>query len=322
MSGADVRRYEELRSRTAARDRGLREKVMSLEEAASLVNDGDHVALGGCTLSRTPIAAIWALVRAGRKNLKVSRSIVSTEGDLLFASGAANHIMTSWFSQGIVWGVSKVMRHYTEKKLARFEEWSHMSIGLRYRAGAMGIPFMATRSMLGSDVGREVADQVKPMICPYTGEPLLLLPALNPDVALIHVQRADRYGNAQLDGLQFMDIDIAMAANRVILTTERLISNDQIRRTPDQTKIPFFTVDAVVEAPYGSAPHECYGLYEPFFGHLDHYAGLIAKEPAAAAVRYLDEYYRAPASWSDYLVKIGMEAVLDASRRGRSIFND
>jgi len=176
--------------------------------------------------------------------------------------------------------------------------------------------------MLGSDVGREVADQVKPMTCPYTGEPLLLLPALNPDVALIHVQRADRYGNAQLDGLQFMDIDIAMAANRVILTTERLISNDQIRRTPDQTKIPFFTVDAVVEAPYGSAPHECYGLYEPFFGHLDYYAGLIAKEPAAAAVRYLDEYYRAPASWSDYLVKIGMEAVLDASRRGRSIFND
>jgi glutaconate CoA-transferase, subunit A len=322
MSGADVRRYEELRSRTAARDRGLREKVMSLEEAASLVNDGDHVALGGCTMSRTPIAAVWALVRAGRRNLKVSRSIVSTEGDLLFASGAANHIMTSWFSQGIVWGVSKVMRHYTEKKLARFEEWSHMSMGLRYRAGAMGIPFMATRSMLGSDVGREVADQVKPMTCPYTGEPLLLLPALNPDVALIHVQRADRYGNAQLDGLQFMDIDIAMAANRVILTTERLISNDQIRRTPDQTKIPFFTVDAVVEAPYGSAPHECYGLYEPFFGHLDYYAGLIAKEPAAAAVRYLDEYYRAPASWSDYLVKIGMEAVLDASRRGRSIFND
>jgi len=322
MSGPEVRRYEELRSRTAARDRGLREKVMSLEEAASLVNDGDHVALGGCTMSRTPIAAIWALIRAGRKNLKVSRSIVSTEGDLLFASGAANHIMTSWFSQGIVWGVSKVMRHYTEQKLARFEEWSHMSMGLRYRAGAMGIPFMATRSMLGSDVGREVADQVKPMTCPYTGEPLLLLPALNPDVALIHVQRADRYGNAQLDGLQFMDIDIAMAANRVILTTERLIANDQIRRAPDQTRIPFFTVDAVVEVPYGSAPHECYGLYEPFFGHLDYYAGRVAKDTAASARAYLDEFYRAPASWSEYLAKIGMEAVLDASRRGRSIFND
>ena len=317
-----VKSYHDLRKATASRDRGLREKVMSLEEAASLVNDGDHVAIGGCTISRTPVAMLWALIRAGRKNLKVSRSIVSTEGDLLFGSGAANHIMTSWFSQGIVWGVSKVMRHYTERKLAQFEEWSHMSMGLRYRAGAMGVPFMATRSMIGSDVGRRVQDQVKPMTCPFTGEPLLLLPALNPDVALIHVQRADRYGNAQMDGLQFMDIDIAMAANRVILTTERLISNDQIRRAPDQTRIPFFTVDAVVEVPYGCAPHECYGLYEPFFGHLDYYAGLTSKDPVVGVNKYLDEYYRAPASWSEYLAKLGVEAIMDASRRGRSIYND
>ncbi|HEU5283129.1 MAG TPA: CoA-transferase [Burkholderiales bacterium] len=320
--GPGVKSYRELREATASRDRGLREKVMSLEEAASLVNDGDHVAIGGCTMSRTPIAMIWSLIRARRRNLKVSRSIVSTEGDLLYASGASDYIMTSWFSQGIVWGVSKVMRHYTEKKLARFEEWSHMSMGLRYRAGAMGVPFMATRAMIGSDVGRLVEDQVKPMACPFTGEPLMLLPALNPDVALIHVQRADRYGNAQIDGLQFMDIDIAMAANRVILTAERLISNDQIRRAPDRTKIAFFTVDAVVEVPYGSAPHECYGLYEPFFSHMDHYAGLTNKDTVSGVKQYLDEYYYGPASWSDYLAKLGMDAVMDASRRGRSIFND
>ena len=319
---SDVKSYHDLRQATASRDRGLREKVMSLEEAASLVNDGDHVAIGGCTLSRTPFAMIWALIRARRKNLKVSRSIVSTEGDLLFGSGAANHIITSWFSQGIVWGVSKVMRHYTEKKLAQFEEWSHMSMGLRYRAGAMGVPFVATRAMIGSDVGRRVEDQVKPMTCPFTGELLLLLPALNPDVALIHAQRADRYGNAQMDGLQFMDIDMAMAANRVILTTERLISNDQIRRAPDQTRVPFFVVDAVVEVPYGSAPHECYGLYEPFFGHLDHYAALTSKDAAGGVKKYLDEYYRAPASWAEYLAKLGVDAIMDASRRGRSIYND
>ena len=124
------------RRATEARDRSLRDKVMSLEDAAALVVDGDHVALGGCTLSRTPMAMVWALIRAGRKDLKVSRSITSTEGDLLYGSGASRHILTSWFSQGIVWGVSKVMRHYTENKLARFEEWSHMAIGLGYRAGA------------------------------------------------------------------------------------------------------------------------------------------------------------------------------------------
>ncbi len=317
-----MKSYLKLREETAARDRSLREKVMSLEDAASLVHNGDHVALGGCTLSRTPIAMVWALIRAGRKDLTVSRSIVSTEGDLLYAAGASRHIVTSWFSQGIVWGISKVMRHYTESGAAQFEEWSHMSMGLRYRAGAMGIPFMPTRSMLGSGVRDVVGESAKDMTCPYTGERILLLPALNPDVALIHVQRADEYGNAQLDGLQFMDLDIAMAARRVILTTERIISNDQIRRTPDLTKIPFFTVDAVVEVPFGSAPHECYGLYEPFFGHLDSYAKATKDDPVAGATQYLERYYREPKTWTDYLARLGMGDLLDAARRGRSIYND
>jgi glutaconate CoA-transferase subunit A len=214
------------------------------------------------------------------------------------------------------------MRHYTESHAAKFEEWSHMSMGLRYRAGAMGIPFIPTRSMLGSGVRDVIGDSVQDMICPFTGETLLLLPALNPDVALIHVQRADEYGNAHLDGLQFMDIDIAMAAKRVILTTERIISNDQIRRSPDLTKIPFFTVDAVVEVPFGSAPHECYGLYEPFFTHLDSYAESIKGDPVAGVMNYLDRYYREPKSWTDYLSRLGMGEMLDAARRGRSIYND
>ena len=317
-----VKPYQQLRKATLDRDRGLREKVMSLEEAAELVHDGDHVGIGGCTMSRTPIAMIWALIRARKKDLTISRSITSTEGDLLFASGVSKHVITSWFTQGIVWGVSKVMRHYTEQKLARFDEWSHMSIGLRYRAGAMGIPFMPSRSMIGSDVGKRVGDEIKTMTCPFTGEGIVLLPALNPDVVLIHVQRCDAYGNAQLDGLQFMDIDMAMAANRVILTTERIVSNDQIRRTPDLTRIPFFTVEAVVEAPMGCAPHECYGLYEPFFSHMDDYAERTSKDPVKGCQQYLEEFYYAPKSWPDYLSKIGMEAVLDACRRGRSVHND
>jgi glutaconate CoA-transferase, subunit A len=317
-----VKPYRQLREETLARDRGLREKVMSLEAATKLVSDGDHVGIGGCTLSRTPMAMIWALIRARKKKLTISRSITSTEGDLLLASGVSEHVITSWFSQGIVWGVSKIMRHYTENKLARFDEWSHMSIGLRYRAGAMGVPFMASRSMVGSDVGKRVGNQIKTMTCPFTGEQVVLLPALNPDVVLIHVQRCDAFGNAQLDGLQFMDIDMAMAAKRVILTTERIVSNDQIRRQPDHTRIPFFTVDAVVEAPIGCAPHECYGVYEPFFGELDDYAARVGKDGVKGTQQYLEEFYYAPKSWSDYLSKIGMDAVLDATRRGRSVHND
>ena len=196
-----------------------------------------------------------------------------------------------------------------------------MSIGLRYRAGAMGVPFMPSRTMMGSDVAG-LLPEIKNIECPYTGEPLVLLPALNPDVALIHVQRCDAYGNAQIDGLQFMDPDIAMAAKRVILTTERIVSNDQIRRAPDQTKIPFFAVEAVVEVPYGSAPHECYGLYEPLFDNMDAYAAIAKQDPVQGVIDYLERYFHQPESWAAYLELLGLDSLLDASRRGRSIYND
>jgi len=313
--------YAEIRSRTEERDRSLREKVMSLDEAAALVPDGASVGIGGSTLSRTPMAMIWALIRAGRKDLFCARSITSCEGELLFASGTSRHILTSWFSQGIVWGVSRIMRAYTESGRGRFEEWSHMAVGLRFRAGAMGVPFLPMRSMMGSDVIAQLPE-ARVIDCPFTGEKLVLVPALNPEIALIHVQRCDAYGNAQIDGLPFMDIDLAMAANRVILTTERIVSNDQIRRAPDQTKIPFMAVDAVVETPFGSAPHECYGLYEPLFRHLDGYAAQIRRDPEEGVRAYLDRYFYGPKSWTEYLDGLGLEELLDARRRGTSIHDD
>lgn len=313
--------YTDLRRELAKRDRGLREKVVTLEEAASFVRDGDSVGIGGSTMSRTPMAMIWALIRAGRKNLSCSRCITSSDGDLLFGSGASDHIVTSWFSQGILWGISKVMRHYTETGQARYEEWSHMAVGMRFRAGAMGVPFMPVRSMLGSDVLKQ-RPEAKEIDCPFTGEKLLLVPALNPDVALIHVQRCDAYGNAQIDGLQFMDIDLAMAANKVILTTERIVSNDQIRRAPDQTKIPFFCVDAVVEVPFGCAPHECYGVYEPMMRHMEDYVARVNKDPVGGMKEYLDRFVYGPKSWTEFLALIGVEELFDAARHGQSIYDD
>jgi glutaconate CoA-transferase subunit A len=312
--------YLDLRGKLAARDRSLHEKVVSLEAAAALVKDGENVGIGGSTLSRTPMAMIWALIRARKARLTCARGITSSEGDWLFASGACERMVTSWFSQGIVWGVSKVMRHYVESGKARFDEWSHMAMGLRFKAGAMGVPFLPMRSMLGSDVARLRPD-AREIDCPFTGDKLLLVPALNPDVALIHVQRCDAYGNAQIDGLQFLDIDLAMAANRVILTTERIVSNDQIRRAPDQTKIPFFAVEAVVEVPFGCVPHECSNVYEPLFSHMDDYTSRVNADPVDAMAEYLKRYIYGPQSWTDYLNLLGLDQLLDAAQRGRSISN-
>lgn len=316
-----VRSYQQLREIAEKKDRGLREKVMSLEEAIGLIRDGDHVASGGCHYSRTPMAAIWEIIRQKKKDLVCSRSITSTEGDLLLVSGVTRHIMTSWFSPGVTWGVSRVMRHYTQQGLAVFEEWSHMALGLRYRAGAMGIPFIPARTLMGSDLFPRLPD-IKEMDCPYTGEKLSLLPALNPDVAILHTQRCDLYGNVQAEGLPFMDEDIAMAADRVIVTTERIISNDQVRRSPDRTTIPFFCVDAVVEVPYGCMPHECYGCYEPDFTHMDYYVKLMMEKGPEAVKEYLEQYFYAPVTWNDYLVKLGVQDILRATLEGRSIYND
>jgi glutaconate CoA-transferase, subunit A len=319
-TGGTAPSYVELREKMSRRDRSLRDKVVSLEQAASFVRDGDSVGIGGSTMSRTPMGMIWALIRAGRKGLTCSRSIVSSDGDLLLASGACDHIITSWFSQSILWGVSKVMRHHVETGKARYDEWSHMAMGMRFRAGAMGVPFMPIRSMLGSDVRSQRPEPVE-IDCPFTGDQLLLVPALNPDVALIHVQRCDPYGNAQIDGLQFMDIDLAIAADKVILTTERIVSNNQIRRAPDLTKIPFFAVDAVVELPFGCAPHECYGVYEPMLRHMQSYVGLVNKDPVEGMRQYLERFVYGPKSWNDFLTMIGTDELLEAARAGEGIYD-
>jgi glutaconate CoA-transferase, subunit A len=315
-----VQPYERLRHDLARRDRSLRDKVVSLEEATSFVRDGDCVGIGGSTLSRTPMGMVWALIRAGKKDLRCARCIISSDGDLLLGSGVSRHIISSWFSQSILWGVSKVMRHHLESGKARYDEWSHMAMGMRLRAGAMGVPFMPIRSMLGSDVLRERPEAVE-MNCPFTNEKILLVPALNPDVALIHVQRCDAYGNAQIDGLPFMDVDLAMAATKVILTTERIVSNDQIRRAPDLTKIPFFAVDAVVELPFGSAPHECYGVYEPMLRHMQYYVDRVNGDPVRGMEDYLQRYVYGPKTWTEFLDSIGTDELIEASRAGLSMYD-
>jgi len=309
--------YLGLRERVEKKDRGLREKVKGLSEAVALIPDNVHVAIGGCHYSRTPMALIWEMIRQRKKGLIFSKSITATEGDLLLVAGTTRHIITSWFSAGVTWGVSRIMRHYVQSGEAQYEEWSHMSLGLRYKAGAMGVPFLPARSMLGSDVFKRLSN-VKEMSCPFTGDKLALVPALNPDVAIIHVQKADPYGNARITGFPFMDKDIALAADRVILTTEQIIDNDEIRRTPDRTDIPFFCVDAVVEAPYGCLPHECYGVYEPDFNHMDMYVKLMMEKSVDGVKEYLDKYFYAPETFEDYLdlfhVKDIVKATLSAKK--------
>ena len=142
-------------------------KQVSARDAVSLVRDGDHVAIGGVLYSRTPMALLFALLRTGRTGLTLSRPLACHETELFLASGAAQQVVSSWVGIGLRWGLSPVLRHYVENGLARYDEWSHLALGLRYKAAAMGVPFLPTRTMLGSDlVARNAARRVS---CPYSG---------------------------------------------------------------------------------------------------------------------------------------------------------
>lgn len=299
------------------KNKGMRDKRVSLAEAAQLIVDGGHIALGGIQYNRVPIALIRELIRAGRKNLTVSRGLMSFEADFLLVSGAMKTAITSWLSGAVTYGLSPIVRSYLESNRATFEEWSNLAMGLRFMAGAMGIPCIPAKVMLGSDIAKLVS--LKTFECPYTGEKLALIPALTPDVAVIHAQRADKFGNVQIDGITAMDVDLAKAAQKVIVTVEQIVPTEEIRRRPELTRIPFFCVDAVVEVPFGAFPYDCFGCYEPVHEHFRaYYQGFANGAGAEENTRnYIRKYFLEPPTFADYLDLFGAHTIIKYSTLAR-----
>jgi glutaconate CoA-transferase subunit A len=309
--------FRAARARLEGKPKSAGEKLTTIENAVAQIKDGDHLAFGGCLFSRTPLALIRALLRRRPQGLSISRNLMCYEGEWCMVAGAVDKVVTSWMGIGLPWGLSKIVREYVESGRVPMEEWSHLGIGLRYRAAAMGVPFLPALTMLGSSLvdvgGAKIID------CPYTGEKLLAVPALFPDVALLHVHRADRFGNCQIDGYAHMDADISRAAATVLVTAEEIVSEEEIRRHPDRTVIPGFIVDALVHVPHGAYPHECYGLYDAEPDHFGAYVESINARGPAAVQEYLDRYVYGPATHAEYLALFGEEALAAAKRRGKEL---
>jgi glutaconate CoA-transferase, subunit A len=293
------------------------DKRMSLADAAGLVRDRDVVVAGGCCYSRTPWAMLLELLRTEHTGLTLARNLMCYESELFLASGAADKLVSSWVGIGLRWGIPKVFREYVERDPSIYEEWSHLTFGLRFLAASMGMPFLPTASLLGSDLLQRTP--AREMTCPFTGELLVAVPALVPDVALIHVHTVDALGNAQVEGPAYMDVEYARAANTVIVTAEEVVSSEAIVRTNDRTLIPGFEVDAVVEVPYGSYPHECHGRYEADFDHFDTYTEIVREGGAAGVREYIREYVEAPGSFSGMLDMVGASRLLEQRRRAREL---
>lgn len=293
--------------------RRIGDKVATAADAiATYVHDGDVVAVGGTNHARTPMALLWEILRQGRTGLSLARPLTCFESELLIAHGAADRVVTSWVGIGHGWGLARVLREYVEQGRATYEEWSHLGLGLRYKAGAMGMPFLPTLSMLGSDLAARLG--LKTTSCPYTGQIFHAIPSLNPDVALIHVQRADRFGNAQIDGYELMDADVSLAARRLIISTEQIVPTEEIRRDPVRTVIPGFAVDAVVEQPFGAYPHECYGRYDSDLAAFSDYVDAVKLDGSDGARAYVNRVLDRHPDFDSYLAGVGRQRLSQLRR--------
>lgn len=238
-------------------------KVMSMSEAViKNVHDGDTIAIEGFT-HLICFAAGHEIIRQRRQNLTVCRLTPDLIYDQMIAAGCVGKMIFSWAGNPGV-GPLHALRRAVEKGKPHpieLEEYSHFGMAQRFVAGAAKLPFMPLRSYKGTDLPI-VNPLIRTVTCPYTGEVLYVVPALNPDVTIVHAQRADAQGNTQIWGLYGVQKEAAFAARRVIVVVEELVDENVIRQDPNRTVIPGMIVNAVVVEPFGAHPSFAQGYYD------------------------------------------------------------
>ena len=230
------------------------DKRMSLKEAISHLKDGDSISFSGMGGAQC-VAHTYEIIRQGKRDLTLIGDSPCEAGDLLLGMGLIRKLEIAWCGYALA-GLGYNFRRAIEKDIphkVELEEYSNYTMGLRFLAGAMGIPYIPTKSLLGSDL---VTYNKRILVesDPYTQESVALVPAAEPDVAIVHTSRADIYGNAQIFGFSSNAENLARAGKFTIVTCEEIVESGEIRRHPELTFIPGYTVDAVVELPYACHP--------------------------------------------------------------------
>ncbi len=245
-------------------------KVASLHDAvARHVADGARVALGCALEPAIPFAFVHELVRAGRRDLRLVGPISDVAFDILIGAGCVAEVDAAWIGN-VSAGLGHSYRRAMEQGIPRritVRDHSNLSIGLALLAGALGSPYIPTRSLLGTDLAR-ANGTFRQTTSPFDGSPLLLVPAIEPDVAVLAVQRSDEAGNAHLWGPRGVSREAALAAKAVIVLADEVVDRDVIRADPDRTIVPALKVVAVVEQPGACHPsplQDRYGRDHAFF---------------------------------------------------------
>jgi glutaconate CoA-transferase, subunit A len=279
-------------------------KVVSMHDAiAAHVHDGDTVVIEGFT-HLISFAAGHEIIRQRRRQLTLCRLTPDLVYDQMIAAGCARKLIFSWAGNpgaGSLHAFRRALEQGSSGAAAlEIEEYSHFGMVARFAAGAARLPFWTLRNYLGTDLPR-VNPQIRTVACPYTGEVLATVPALHPDVAIVHAQRADAQGNTQVWGLLGVQKEAAFAARRVIVVVEELIEEAVIRADPNRTLLPALVVDAVVVEPWGAHPSYAQGYYDR---DNDFYVAweAISRDPERLA-GYLDEFVYGVADRREYLEK-------------------
>jgi len=256
-------------------------KVMDIKTAVSrYVKDGCHLSIGGFTINRNPMAAIHEIIRQQIKNIHLYAHSNGQGVDQLIGAGCIGCLEIAYGGMGKFASTCIRFRKAIERKEIKVEDYSNYQMTLRFLAGAMGIPFLPTRSSLGTDIiekwgfpeefrqrdhrlpDKKLVVLENPFGTFCDTKRVVLVPAINPDVTIIHVQKADYLGNCRIDGLTFADVEQAKAARNLIITCEELLTDDFLKNEPDRNQIPFIHVDAVVHLPHGAYPTACYQYYD------------------------------------------------------------
>jgi len=279
-------------------------KFVSLKKAISeFVSDGDVVYAAGFT-HLIPFAAGHEMIRQGKKNLTLARATPDLIYDQMVAAGCAKKVIFSYMGNPGV-GSLRIVRKAIEQGQLEWEEYSHFGMITRLQAGASGLPFLPMNQTGAEDL--EIANPlIKRIEDPYGGKDVVLVPALNPDVAIVHVQRADKNGNSHLWGIIGEQKEAAFAAKKVIVTAEEIVDESVIRSDPNRTMIPSIIVSAVCHVPFASHPSYSQGYYDrdnEFYLAWDK----ISESPELVK-KYLDEWVYGVKDRNAYWKKLGAKA--------------
>jgi len=293
----------------------VEDKRITLEEAVKLVPDGAHLFWGGFGFQRPPMAFAHELVRQKKRNLTLYTCGSEMDIDILSGAKVVSHFELAFFAIEGIGLVPNIQRRIREGVI-EIEDYTNLAMALRFLGGALGVPFMPLKSMLGTDILAKTRFRLKKaqvIDCPFTGQNVVLVPSVRPDFSIVHAQRVDREGNVQIDGIKGEDIEGARAGKKVIVMAEEIVDTEFIRSQPDQTVIPNIYVTHVVECPWGSYPMMVYNYYDYDMEHVRRYYDQCKTEEGWQ--KYCEEYITGLANRAEFLNKIGIERLMKLKAR-------